>query len=158
MWKKLNELFGTGGNDLLSGEYTDTSNTNGSYTTTTTTGTTFYPVGTTITVPSTPQSTWTVQFPYIASSGTAVNFNNINISIKPEHKIILSSEKAYFLSEDEIIGLLNPCKAMVEVYQSHSQMIYNGDDGVKTYITLEEFLEQFRPELFQKYKLLIEKT
>ena len=168
MWKKFFNFFG-GGNNLLNNDYVDMSNENDSYITTTTSDTTYittYNIPTTgtympvIGTPNTAVNAWRFPQHPLAMSGpiTVSNINqNVNVTLKPDLKIILSSEKAYFLSEDEIIGLLNPCKAMVEVHQGYNATVFSGSDLQKTFITLEKFLEQFRPEIFEKYKLLMEK-
>ena len=169
MWKNFFNFFG-GGNNLLNNDYVDMSNENDSYITTTTsditsnipTTVTYMPVTNTSNTSNTPYTvvdTWQVQSPQYPVTITVPSINqNVNVTLKPDLKIILSSEKAYFLSEDEIIGLLNPCKAMVEVLQKYNAtMMFSGSDSQITLMTLEEFLEQFRPEIFEKYKLLMEK-
>ncbi len=151
MWKKLFGLFGTGGNDILGDEENYTTYTTSNTTTTIPNGTTMSNGTTTLSPMTNGGATWQVVIPNIPSGtsfGTSFQFAN------PQYRIILSSEKAYFLSEDEIIGLLNPCKAMVKVAQSY----INWTDTSETEITLEEFLKLFRPDMFEKYKLLIEQT
>ena len=59
--------------------------------------------------------------------------------------LLLSSIEAMKLTEEEIIGYLGKCKvkAWSAIHGEHE-------------IDLDEFLEKFRPDMYEKYKLLIE--
>lgn len=65
-------------------------------------------------------------------------------------RICLSSKEAFFLTEDEYLAFINK-KVLVEVV-----VVTLTESKNKFFIPLEEFMKEFQPELYEKYKLLIE--
>jgi hypothetical protein len=68
---------------------------------------------------------------------------NKNIEIE----MVFSSKEAFFITEEEFIAVVDKV-IWVEVIENYH----------RNFVRLTKFIEKFRPELYEKYKLLIEEN
>ncbi len=67
-------------------------------------------------------------------------------------KMCFSSKEAFDLTEEEYLAFINK-KIYVEILTFN----FGKASREKAFVLLEEFMEEFRPEMYEKYKLLLDK-